>query len=127
MLETTAFAAHLQAKNLSWNALETLPRRRATDERELNRSRQSLNMTVTTATLEKTSPFELWRAHAPAFTLRLFLFPGLFHIKREGKSDPDGRPGFLLCPALNSPADTVTTLEAKSRSVMTTHDVVLLD
>lgn len=72
------------------------PGLQATNGPKLNRSRQSLNMTATAAVLKKTSPFELWHAHAPAFTLRLFLSPGLFHIKREGSLILKRAQGFFF-------------------------------
>lgn len=76
MLEVIAFAARLQAKILFRGALdEKIPK--YTDDvwaEALNWSCASRKKTAIPVHLGKKNLYELWRGHAPALTLRQFLF-----------------------------------------------------
>lgn len=88
MLEVTSLADHGLVKKLFWRAPENISK--DTDDlwaEVLHRScASSLNETATTSHPGKEIPCGSWHGHVPAFTLRPFLFSGMFLFKREWKS-----------------------------------------
>lgn len=86
--------------------------------KSMNWACSSLNVTATTSNPDKKSPCELWHGRPPTLTLWPFLILGMFHIKRDRKSQGRGRAAFLLGRAQNYPTATVRMLDGELRRVV---------
>ena len=57
-----------------------------------------LNRTAATSDENMKSPYKVWHGEKPLPTLIQWFQPCFFKVKRKGKTDAQGEPGFISAP-----------------------------